>query len=163
MRLAAVEKPGSVPDIDAVVSVRGLGKTYGNVEALRGIDLDFPRGKLTSLLGPSGCGKTTLLKIIAGLVEPNAGTVTVDGKPVSGPGPERAFVFQDFALMPWATVLRNVAFGLELRGADKAVLGQTAAKLRALREPDPYKGKGIRYANEVVRKKVGKKAGAGAK
>jgi len=52
---------------------------------------------------------------------------------------------------------------ITLRGADKAVLGQTAAKLRALREPDPYKGKGIRYANEVVRKKVGKKAGAGAK
>jgi large subunit ribosomal protein L6 len=52
---------------------------------------------------------------------------------------------------------------ITLRGADKAVLGQTAAKLRALREPDPYKGKGIRYANEVVRRKVGKKAGAGAK
>jgi NitT/TauT family transport system ATP-binding protein len=106
---------------DAVVEVRAVCKTYcGDVEALRNIDLDFPRGKLTTLLGPSGCGKTTLLKIIAGLIEANSGTVKVDGKVVTGPGPERAFVFQDFALMPWANVMRNVAFGLELRGMGKA-------------------------------------------
>jgi NitT/TauT family transport system ATP-binding protein len=92
----------------AIVSVRGIGKTYeGGVEALRDIDLDFPTGALTALLGPSGCGKTTLLKIIAGLLEPTRGEVRVGGRPVTGPGPERAFVFQDFALMPWATVLRN--------------------------------------------------------
>ena len=105
---------------DSIVQVRGITKSYGNVEALRGVDLDFPRGKLTSLLGPSGCGKTTLLKIIAGLIPADAGTVTVDGKTVAAPGPERAFVFQDFALMPWATALRNVGFGLELRGTPKA-------------------------------------------
>ncbi|PSH62338.1 ABC transporter ATP-binding protein [Phyllobacterium brassicacearum] len=104
---------------DSIVEVRGVSKYYGSVEALRSIDLDFPRGKLTSLLGPSGCGKTTLLKIIAGLITADAGTIAIDGKYVSTPGPERAFVFQDFALMPWATVLRNVAFGLELRGMDK--------------------------------------------
>ena len=106
--------------VDSIVEVRGISKNYGNVEALRSIDLDFPRGKLTSLLGPSGCGKTTLLKIIAGLIKADAGTISIDGKQVSMPGPERAFVFQDFALMPWATVMRNVAFGLELRGTDKA-------------------------------------------
>lgn len=106
--------------LDSIVEVRGISKTYGDVEALRKVDLDFPRGKLTSLLGPSGCGKTTLLKIIAGLVEADAGTISVDGKVVSAPGPERAFVFQDFALMPWATVIRNVAFGLELRGVAKS-------------------------------------------
>jgi NitT/TauT family transport system ATP-binding protein len=105
--------------VDSIVEVRGISKTYGDVEALRGIDLDFPRGKLTSLLGPSGCGKTTLLKIIAGLINADGGTITVNGKHVSAPGPERAFVFQDFALMPWATVMRNVAFGLELRGIGK--------------------------------------------
>jgi NitT/TauT family transport system ATP-binding protein len=108
------------PADDAVVAVRGVSKFYGSVEALRGIDLDFPRGKLTSLLGPSGCGKTTLLKIIAGLIRPDAGDVTVDGRLVRAPGPERAFVFQDFALLPWATALRNVAFGLELRGVPRA-------------------------------------------
>lgn len=112
--------PSPVPmPTDSIVEVRGISKYYGSVEALRSIDLDFPRGKLTSLLGPSGCGKTTLLKIIAGLIKADAGTIAIDGKQVSTPGPERAFVFQDFALMPWATVLRNVAFGLELRGMDK--------------------------------------------
>ncbi len=105
---------------DAAVEVRSVSKSYDKVEALRDVDLDFPRGKLTSLLGPSGCGKTTLLKIIAGLIEADAGTVVVDGRTVRGPGPERAFVFQDFALMPWATVLRNVAFGLELRSVAKS-------------------------------------------
>lgn len=116
------------PVVDAIVEVRGISKTYGSVEALREIDLDFPRGKLTSLLGPSGCGKTTLLKIIAGLIEADGGTVSVNGKKVSAPGPERAFVFQDFALLPWATVLRNVAFGLELRGTAKEERETTARR-----------------------------------
>ena len=104
-----------------IVSVRKVHKTYpGGVEALNNISLDFPEGKLTTLLGPSGCGKTTLLKIIAGLLPASSGEVLVEGKPVTGPGPERAFVFQDFALMPWANILRNVAFGLELRGVARS-------------------------------------------
>lgn len=103
-----------------IVEVAGVSMRYGQVEALRDIHLSFPAGALTSLLGPSGCGKTTLLKIIAGLLRPTAGEVRVRGRRVDGPGPERAFVFQDFALMPWATVLRNVAFGLELRGMPRA-------------------------------------------
>ena len=100
-----------------IVSVRGVTKFYGeDVHALENVNLDFPTGQMTTLLGPSGCGKTTLLKIIAGLLEMTSGEVLVKGKPVTGPGPERAFVFQDFALLPWATVTRNVAFGLELTG-----------------------------------------------
>jgi NitT/TauT family transport system ATP-binding protein len=114
--------------VDAVVEVRGICKKYGEIEALRNIDLDFPRGKLTTLLGPSGCGKTTLLKVIAGLIEPTSGGVRVNGRTVAGPGPERAFVFQDFALMPWATVMRNVAFGLELKGMGKAERQSIARK-----------------------------------
>ena len=106
---------------EPAVEVRGVSKTYGGaVKALDNVNLRFERGKLTSLLGPSGCGKTTLLKIVAGLLPASAGEVLVDGRPVSGPGPERAFVFQDFALLPWATVLRNAAFGLELKGVAKA-------------------------------------------
>ena len=112
----AIETPAVA---DAAVAVRGLSKHYDTVEALRSVDLEFPRGKLTSLLGPSGCGKTTLLKIIAGLIPADGGSVHVNGKQVAAPGPERAFVFQDFALLPWATVLRNVGFGLELRGMAK--------------------------------------------
>jgi NitT/TauT family transport system ATP-binding protein len=104
----------------AIIEVRNLSKTYdGGVEALNDISLDVPRAKLTTLLGPSGCGKTTLLKIVAGLIPATKGEVRVSGRPVTGPGPDRAFVFQDFALMPWATVLRNVAFGLELRGVGR--------------------------------------------
>jgi NitT/TauT family transport system ATP-binding protein len=105
---------------ETIVEVKGIGKTYeGGVEALRDVALALPRGQLSTLLGPSGCGKTTLLKIIAGLIPPDAGEVWVKGRKVQGPGPERAFVFQDFALLPWASVLRNVAFGLELRGVPR--------------------------------------------
>jgi NitT/TauT family transport system ATP-binding protein len=104
-------------DARPIVEVKSVSKVYdGGVEALSDITLDFPEGRLTSLLGPSGCGKTTLLKIIAGLLPPTSGEVLVDGGVVTGPGAERAFVFQDFALLPWANVIRNVAFGLEMRG-----------------------------------------------
>ncbi len=98
-----------------IAEVRELTKFYGeDIHALSSINLGFPRGQMTTLLGPSGCGKTTMLKIIAGLLDKTSGQVLINGKEVTGPGPERAFVFQDFALLPWATVLRNVAFGLEL-------------------------------------------------
>jgi NitT/TauT family transport system ATP-binding protein len=114
-------------DVNAV-SVKGIYKNYGDVEALRDMSLDFPKGQLTSLLGPSGCGKTTLLKIIAGLLAPNQGEAYVNGQIVTEPGPDRAFVFQDFALMPWASVLRNVAFGLELRKVPKSEREDIARK-----------------------------------
>ncbi len=111
------------------IAVRNIGMTYpGGVEALKGVNLNIPPGELTTLLGPSGCGKTTLLKIIAGLITPVDGDVVVHGKTVDGPGPERALVFQDFALLPWATVMRNVAFGLELRGMAKAKRQDIAQK-----------------------------------
>jgi NitT/TauT family transport system ATP-binding protein len=116
-------------ELEPAVEVSGISKVYpGEVEALKDVDLSFPRGQLTTLLGPSGCGKTTLLKIIAGLLEPTTGTVTVNGREVRGPGEERAFVFQDFALLPWATVLRNVAFGLELRGVGRSEREEVARK-----------------------------------
>jgi len=120
--------PDNVVNSEIAVSARNISKTYGEVEALKNLSLDFPRGQLTSLLGPSGCGKTTLLKIIAGLLEPSSGQVVVGGKTVTGPGADRAFVFQDFALLPWANVLRNVAFGLELRGVAKSERENIAEK-----------------------------------
>ena len=104
---------------DPIVEIRGFSKTYGAVTALQNIDLSFERGHLTSLLGPSGCGKTTLLKIVAGLLQPTSGQILVNGRPVTGPGRERAFVFQDFALMPWASVLENAAFGLKMQGVGR--------------------------------------------
>ena len=115
--------------MEAIIEVRNIAKTYeSGVEALRDITLALPRGELSTFLGPSGCGKTTLLKIIAGLISPSEGELWVKGNKVSGPGPERAFVFQDFALLPWASVLRNVAFGLELRGIPKDERQEIARK-----------------------------------
>jgi NitT/TauT family transport system ATP-binding protein len=112
---------------EPAVRIVDLTKEFsGGVRALGGLTFDVPRGELTSIIGPSGCGKTTTLKIIAGLVEATSGRVEVDGAPVTGPGSDRAFVFQDFALMPWATVLRNVAFGLELRGMPRKEREETA-------------------------------------
>ncbi|MFB3886118.1 MAG: ABC transporter ATP-binding protein [Thermodesulfobacteriota bacterium] len=105
---------------ESIVDLKSIGKTYETgVEALRDVTHTFPAGQLSTILGPSGCGKTTLLKIIGGLIPATTGEVWVKGKRVDGPGAERAFVFQDFALLPWGTVLRNVAFGLELKGVPK--------------------------------------------
>jgi len=127
MTAAAAAKNQPAPR--SMVEVRRVSKTYaGGVEALNDISIDFAEGQLTSLLGPSGCGKTTLLKIIAGLIPASSGEVKVDGRVVTGPGPERAFVFQDFALMPWANVMRNVAFGLELKGMARSEREAVAEK-----------------------------------
>jgi NitT/TauT family transport system ATP-binding protein len=127
MTAATTKKSSTAPR--SIVEVRHVSKTYaGGVEALNDISIDFAEGQLTSLLGPSGCGKTTLLKIIAGLIPATGGEVKVDGRTVTGPGPERAFVFQDFALMPWANVMRNVAFGLELKGVARTEREAVAEK-----------------------------------
>jgi NitT/TauT family transport system ATP-binding protein len=129
----ATATPGPPAGADEpAVRVVELTKDYpGGVRALEGVTFDVPAGQLTSLIGPSGCGKTTTLKIVAGLIPATSGQVIVDGQPVTGPGPERAFVFQDFALLPWANVLRNVAFGLELRGVPRAEREATAREFIA--------------------------------
>jgi NitT/TauT family transport system ATP-binding protein len=139
-----------------IVEVRDITKFYGeDIHALDSVNLAFPTGQMTTLLGPSGCGKTTLLKIIAGLLEPTGGEVLVNGKTVTGPGPERAFVFQDFALLPWATVLRNVAFGLELTHHPKA---EREAKARSYIEKVGLAGFEDKYPHELsggMRQRVG--------
>ncbi len=89
-------------------------------EALRDVSIDVEAGEFISIVGASGCGKTTLLRIADGLRAPTRGEVLVDGRPVSGPGPDRGFVFQQDALFPWRTVLDNVIFGLEVQGRKKA-------------------------------------------
>ena len=106
-----ITAPAPVP-----IAVQGVSKAFGAVQALVDIHLSVQAGEFLSLIGPSGCGKTTLLKTIAGLVPADAGRVLVGDRTVVGPGRECSVVFQDFALLPWASVQTNVEFGLLLRG-----------------------------------------------
>lgn len=117
-----------------MIELRGVSKTFvgrdgSTVEALHDVDLDVAEGEFLTVLGPSGCGKTTLLKIMAGLISRDGGEIRINGSPVTGPGPDRAVVFQNFALMPWATVVDNVAFGLQLRGVKEAEREERARTL----------------------------------
>ena len=91
-------------------------RTHGTVQALRDANLTVGEGEFVSLIGPSGCGKTTLLKCLDGLVPYDTGEVRVSGRPVTGPGRDRAFVFQNFGLFPWRTVMGNVTLPLEAAG-----------------------------------------------
>ncbi|MDR3413401.1 MAG: ABC transporter ATP-binding protein [Anaerolineaceae bacterium] len=103
------------------ISFQAISKIYGKNErqfvALQGIDLAIAPKEFVAIVGPSGCGKTTLLRMAAGLDFPTDGEVLVKDKKISGPGPDRAVVFQQFALMPWKTVYDNIAFGLKCSGA----------------------------------------------
>jgi NitT/TauT family transport system ATP-binding protein len=101
-----------------MLELAGVGRQFprrdGTVRALEGIDLTVPRGEFVCVVGASGSGKSTLLSLVAGLDRPSTGEVRLDGKPVTGPGPDRGLVFQVGAVYPWRTVERNVSFGLEL-------------------------------------------------
>lgn len=92
-----------------------LHRERKRLTALRNIDLTIDAGEFVVLVGPSGCGKTTFINAIAGLVEPWEGSIEVNGSPVTGPGPDRAMVFQDYALMPWRTVESNIRMPFEFQ------------------------------------------------
>jgi NitT/TauT family transport system ATP-binding protein len=90
---------------------------HRSVEALHDLSLAVARGEFVSLAGPSGCGKSTILHVIAGFIAPQSGTVTIDGKPVTGPGTDRGVVFQRHNLLPWKTVRENIALGPKVQDA----------------------------------------------
>jgi nitrate/nitrite transport system ATP-binding protein len=97
---------------DICVSIRNVSKVFetrkGPMVALKDINLDIRSGEFISLIGHSGCGKSTLLNIIAGMLAPSSGTAVIDGQPISGPGPDRGVVFQNYSLLPWLTVRSNI-------------------------------------------------------
>lgn len=116
---------------EAIV-VRGANKHYGEFAALDNIDFEVPSGSLTALLGPSGSGKSTLLRAIAGLDQPDTGTITINGRDVTGVPPQRRgirFVFQHYAAFKHLTVRDNVAFGLKIRKRPKAEIKEKVDNL----------------------------------
>lgn len=108
-----------------MIEVREVSKSFTqqatgtSLQVLDRASFTVRDNEFLSIIGPSGCGKTTLLRILGGLIPPDSGEVVIDGRRVTGPGPERAIVFQNFALLPWEDVLTNVAFPLEARGVPK--------------------------------------------
>lgn len=124
------------------VSIQGIEKKYntrkGEVVALNCVNFDIKENEFICVIGPSGCGKSTLLNIIAGLLEPTAGQILVDGKPIQGTGTDRGVVFQQYALFPWLTVKKNVEFGLKLKGLSKDECDSIAMKYLKMVELEKF-------------------------
>ena len=102
------------------VALRFTPKSGPPVTALENISLEVAENEFSVIVGPSGCGKTSLLRLVAGLIQPSEGAIQLDGVPVTKPGRDRGMVFQSYTLFPWLTVAENVAFGLKLRGVEPA-------------------------------------------
>jgi NitT/TauT family transport system ATP-binding protein len=119
-----------VPCIEArYLTLTFKPKNRDPVTALQSFDLQVSQGEFLSLVGPSGCGKSTFLNILLGLLKPDSGELSFNGKQINGPGQERAMVFQEFGLLPWRTVLANVELGLELKGMAASIRRERALEL----------------------------------
>ena len=133
-RLARLEPSSLSSEVQHMVEIQGVSKNFQKtvknnftqLKALADVYLSIRENEFVSIIGPSGCGKTTLLKIIDGLIPCDSGQISISGKRVTSPGPDRAVVFQSFALLPWRTVLANVEFSLELRQIPKDERTKTA-------------------------------------
>lgn len=126
-------KPGAARDAQAdkgEIQVQDVSITFGTGAsanpAVETTSIDIAAGEFVCILGPSGCGKSTLLNAIAGYFAPTTGEITVDGAPVTGPGPDRGMVFQQYSLLPWKTVYENVAFGPRMAGVSRTEAGSIA-------------------------------------
>ena len=144
--VAPRDAPAAAPlAVAPAVSIMGVSKVFeragrGRHLALSDIALDVAPGEFVSILGPSGCGKSTLLYIVGGFVAPTGGTVRAGGRPVTGPGPDRGPVFQEFALFPWKTVLGNVAYGPRRAGAGRREAEERARAILARMGLQGYEG-----------------------
>ncbi|WP_454017403.1 ABC transporter ATP-binding protein [Azospirillum sp. Marseille-Q6669] len=133
------------------LSVRNLTKRFPvsggpSMTALDGVDLDVEEGEFIAFVGPSGCGKTTLLRIIQGLETATSGEIRIDGKPVTGPGHDRGFVFQQYGLLPWLTAAQNIGFALEAKGIPPNRHSETTERVLAT---VGLKGFGDRFPHQL--------------
>ena len=128
------QAPEKVETVQGVLVANGVSMTFNpgtskEVVAFRDISFSLGTGEILAIVGPSGCGKSTLFNIIAGLLEPSAGSVVVDGAVVSGAQGQVGYMLQKDLLLPWRSVLENVTLGLEVRGGDAAKARDTALAL----------------------------------
>jgi NitT/TauT family transport system ATP-binding protein len=131
--LSTSAAPSSDAPSPLVIEATGVNHAYegqeGWARALEGFEIAIPRNQFLCLLGPSGCGKSSFLRIVTGLMKPIEGEVRLNGRRIEEPGLDRGIVFQEPALFPWLTALRNVAFGLEMSGMDKRAVAERAAQV----------------------------------
>lgn len=130
------------PD-ELIVQVDGLGVRYGDEPAIARIDLAVAHGEFVSILGPSGCGKSTMLNVLAGLLAPTTGHVTIAGQAISGPrgsAPDLGYVFQDHRLLPWRTVRRNIEITLDAKGVPRSEWDERIDRYLALLKIDRFAG-----------------------
>jgi len=136
--------------MSVVLSARRLEVSFqtpeGEVQALGPLSVQIDPGEFVCLIGPSGCGKSTLIRVFAGLQLPTAGTIEIDGAKIDGPSPRAGLMFQQANLMPWRTVLDNIALPLELAGISKAERLQSAAALLPMLSLEDFGGA---YPNEL--------------
>jgi len=126
----------------------------GRVTALDHIKLDVEENEFICVMGPSGCGKTTLLNVVAGIVKASQGAVRISGKPVAGPGPDRAVVFQDDAVFPWMTVEQNVSYSLRMRGRPAAEIEKVVSHYISLVGLDGFRTAWPRQLSGGMKKRV---------
>src|SRR5574344_1640299 len=141
------------------IHIENLSKTYkrddSETVAIEDFSINIKKGELISIVGPSGCGKTTILRMIAGLLEPTSGVITVAGHPCDKPGPDRGMVFQDFALMPWRSVIKNVELGMEMAGVPKEERRKRAEEYISIVGLEKFKDARINELSGGMKQRVG--------
>jgi len=115
-----------------MIDINNLQVSYGNVRALEGISLKVERNATCAIIGPSGCGKTTLLYTLAGLIQPDGGTICIGGEELSGIRRSTGIILQNYGLFPWKNVWNNVALGLQVRGEDKEKINESVSSILAV-------------------------------